>query len=321
MVAVQRSIWAFAHLNDKDDVDMMDDLAKQLMQELKDQRKAHETQMKELMQQMQDMRQNPANEVVGGGGGGGNVVPRHPRDPADILREKHQSVFSNLMKCADLKCYKFAHQKSIREWLRAFDTKIDILTKAVELPMAELNVASYVNMVRSKLDDEVVQDVTIKFASCNPALQWDTIAKDRLQEFLIDQYEHKEPEVAALLHVFGNKRFKKTTEDVKSHRSKFWDKLPTFVKPKDEAGRVKLVDILQRTLYYTSLDDAFIQEKLFEIPEAEQSYVKFYEAAVLAEAQRAHYKSATVESNVLDSSSAVSIHKVENLYPKSRDSY
>ena len=111
VVAVQRSIWAFAHLNDKDDVDMMDDLAKQLMQELKDQRKAHETQMKELMQQMQDMRQNPANNVVGGGGGG-NVVPRHPRDPADILREKHQSVFSNLMKCADLKCYIFAHQKT-----------------------------------------------------------------------------------------------------------------------------------------------------------------------------------------------------------------
>ena len=75
------------------------------------------------------------------------------------------------MKCADLKCYKVAHQKSIIEWLRAFDTNIDILTKAVELPMAELNVASYVNMVRSKLDDEVVQDVTIKFASCGIPLQ------------------------------------------------------------------------------------------------------------------------------------------------------
>ena len=69
-------------------------------------------------------------------------------------------------------------------------------------------------------------------------------------------------------------------------------------------------------MYYTSLDDPFIQKRLFEIPEAEQTYNKFHEASVLAEAQRAHYKSTTDEAVVLDAASAVSVNKVDNYNPR-----
>ena len=92
----------------------MEEVAKQLMQELKEQREAHKAQMAELIHQMER---------------GGAAA----RTPEVILREKQQSVFNNLMKCADLKSYKFTQQKTIREWLRAFDTKINIFS-GIQLP-------------------------------------------------------------------------------------------------------------------------------------------------------------------------------------------
>ena len=182
----------------------------------------------------------------------------------------------------------------------------------MDLKVEEITAPNYVNMLRSKLEDDICQDISIKFSVCDPVKKWETITKEDLQEFLIQQYETKEPPVAGLLHVFGSNRYKKTSEDIMTHRSKFWDKLPSFLKPKDDAGRVQLVDIMHRTLYYHSLDDPDIQKKLFEIPEADQSYNKFYETAILIESQRAHYKATANQAVVLDSASAVNVNKMDN---------
>ena len=110
------------------------------------------------------------------------------------------------MKCTDLKNYKFALQKGIREWLRAFDTKVDILAKAVDLKVEEITAANYVTTLRSKLEDDKCQDISIKFSVCDPVKKWETITKEDLHEFLIQQYETKEPPVAGLLHAFGSNR-------------------------------------------------------------------------------------------------------------------
>ena len=301
---------------------MNEEVARQLMTELKEQRESHKAamdlqrdqhkvQMEQLMNKIAELRA-PAVEAEGGDHGLGHVPVRQGRSPEQILLDKQQSVFANLMKCTDLKSYKFSQQKGIREWLRAFDTKVDILAKAVDLKVDQITAQNYVNMLRSKLEDEICQDISIKFSVCDPVLEWETITKEELHEFLIQQYETKEPPVAALLHVFGSNRYKKTSEDIMTHRSKFWDKLPAFLKPKNEAERLQLVDIMHRTLYYTSLDDADIQKKLFEIPEGDQSYNKFYETAILVESQRAHYKATANQAVVLDSASAVNVNKIEN---------
>ena len=290
---------------------MNEEVARQLMTELKEQRESHKSQMEQLMNKIAELRV-PGVEPEGEDHGLGHVPLRPARSPEQILLDKQQSVFSNLMKCTDLKNYKFSQQKGIREWIRAFDTKVDILAKAVDLKVDEITAPNYVNMLRSKLEDDVCQDISIKFSVCDPVLKWETITKVEIHEFLIQQYETKEPPVAALLHVFGSNRYKKTSEDIMTHRSKFWDKLPAFLKPKDEAERLQLVDILHRTLYYTSLDDADIQKKLFEIPEGDQNYNKFYEAAILVESQRAHYKATANQAVVLDSASAVNVNKMDN---------
>ena len=83
------------------------------------------------------------------------------------------------------------------------------------------------------------------------------------------------------------------------------------LKPATEAERIKLVDLLHRTLFYHSLDDAYLLQKLCEIVESDQNLNKFHEIAITA-GQREHYHDATQRDSVLDSSNSVEVNKVEN---------
>ena len=79
------------------------------------------------------------------------------------------------------------------------------------------------------------------------------------------------------------------------------------MKPKDDSEREKFVDLVLRTLFYFSLDDSYLQKKLSDISESDQTLLKFYETAILAEAQRLHYQETKEKAGILDSSSSVSV--------------
>ena len=95
---------------------MNEEVARQLMTELKEQRESHKAamdlqrdqhkvQMEQLMNKIAELRA-PAVEAEGGDHGLGHVPVRQGRSPEQILLDKQQSVFANLMKCTDLKNYK-----------------------------------------------------------------------------------------------------------------------------------------------------------------------------------------------------------------------
>ena len=82
--------------------------------------------------------------------------------------------------------------------------------------------------------------------------------------------------------------------------------------PTTEAEMKKCIDLLQRTLFYHALDDAFLQKELSNIPECDQSLSKFHDEALKADAKRHHYRDATEKGNVLDASTSVSVNKVDH---------
>ena len=98
---------------------------------------------------------------------------------------------------------------------------MDILAKSADLEIAQITAVNHVNLIRSKLECEAIQDMTIRLQTLNPALTWATVTVPRLRELLIEQYDKKQPKVAALLHLFGNTRYKMTSEDITSHRTRF----------------------------------------------------------------------------------------------------
>ena len=95
--------------------------------------------------------------------------------------------------------------------------------------------------------------------------------------------------------------------DVRNHYCKWFEQIPSCLKPKDDSEREKFVDLVLRTLFYFSLDDSYLQKKLSDISESDQTLLKFYETAISAEAQRLHYQETNEKAGILDSSSAVSV--------------
>ena len=173
----------------------------------------------------------------------------------------------------------------------------------------QLKDATYVNLIKSKLDFAVIQELDLKFAAQSPdPYKWDTVTKVNLCNLLVEQFGQKMPDVSALLKCFGSHRYKKLpTADVRNHYCKWFEQIPSCLKPKDDSEREKFVDLVLRTLFYFSLDDSYLQKKLSDISESDQTLLKFYETAILAEAQRLHYQETNEKAGILDSSSAVSV--------------
>ena len=269
--------------------------------------------MEKLVQRVETLTNAAVPPVVNMDAGA--VVNRGPpaKSPEDIHKEKILNVYQNLQKCSDIKSYRHSIQLNVREWLRMIDSRMGILATAVDLKTANIKDAEYVNLIKSKLDFAVIQELDLKFAAKSPdPYQWDSISKENLCKLLIEQFGQKEPDVAALLKCFGANRYKKAADvDVRNHYCRWWEQIPLCLKPSDAAGREKFVDLVLRTLFYFSLDDHDIQKKLSDIPELEQTLLKFYETAILAESQRSHYQDTNEKASILDASSAISVNKFE----------
>ena len=181
----------------------------------------------------------------------------HNRPPApgktaeDIRKDKYLSLYQNLQKCSDIKAYKHSLGINVREWLKMVDSQIGILSTAVDLKLTDIKDAEYVNLIRSKLDFVVLQEMELKFAAIKPnPYLWTTISTEQLSKLLIEQFGQKEPDLAALLKCFGANRYKKTTNvDVRNHYCRWWEQIPLCLKQTDEASREKFVDLVHRTLF------------------------------------------------------------------------
>ena len=271
--------------------------------------------MNKLIERIELLTNVQQTSVSGSVATGSNIRPHIPqvRSAEDIRKDKMLNLYQNLQKCSDIKSYKHSLQLNVGDWLKMIDSRMVILATAVDLKMTDIKDAEYVNLIKSKLDFAVVQELDLKFAANTPhPYQWGTITKENLCKLLIDQFGQSEPEVASLLKCFGAHRYKKTPNvDVRNHYCHWWEQIPLCLKPKDAAGREKFVDLVHRTLFYFSLDDHGLQKKLSDIPEAEQTLLKFYETAILAESQRSHYREANEKGGILDASSGISVNKFD----------
>ena len=267
----------------------------------------------------------------GGGGGSHAAHASRPlvRNPEDIIKEKYLSLYQNFQKCTKLKDYKFSTQENIREWIKRLDMMINNLATAVDLKVTDISNTNYINLVRSKLDYSVITELDLRFVAHAPdPLTWETVTKDQLYKLLIEHFGQHEPDVAAVLKCFSANRYKKGADiSCRNFYSKWMDKLPLCLKPTSDEEKDYFIDLIQRSLYYHALDDRYLEQKLSDIKESDQTLQAFHHESIRAEAQREHYQSVTATSNVLDSSNNVSVNKFENYtanknwqHPRSRGS-
>ena len=269
--------------------------------------------MEALMKKV-DLHSNSVNrDSDSDGASSGNAAPANSQSiPRDTRKEHYLTLFQNLQKSTKLKDYKISSQENVREWLKRFDLCIENLSKACDIDPATLTRDEYINLIKSRLDLSVLCEMELKFKSLTTATTWENVTKKDLHKYLIEQFGSKEPDLSTLMKYFGANRPKKSPDTkVKNFFCKWWEELPLCLKPTTDAEREACVSLLQRTLFYHALDDTYLQQKIADIPEAEQTLKAFNEAAQKAESQRHQYRDAAEKSNVLDAASNVSINKCD----------
>ena len=261
--------------------------------------------MEKLMKQVDSYSNGGSRNSDNVGTPSSNSVPRNAR------KDNYLTLFQNLQKSAKLKDYKISSQENVNEWIKRFDLCIENLSKACDIDPATLTKDEYINLIKSRLDLSVLCEMELKFKSLPTT--WEVVTKKDLHKYLIEQFGSKEPDLSTLMNYFGANRPKKSPDTkVKNFFCKWWEELPLCLKPTTDAEREACVSLLQRTLFWHALDDTYLQQKIADMPEVEQTLKSFNEAAQKAESQRHAYRDAAEKSNVLDAASNVNINKFDH---------
>ena len=238
---------------------------------------------------------------------------------AQAQQTNDQAKWSNLYNIIMLKSklpkFQPDNGENIRDFLEQLWDEISGSARNLcswDLETKPLSDPQYNELLLLKLDYSVKRDVLQKFKSYDPVLTWKTVSKVKIGGILLELYGNKKPQISCVLETFAHNRFKKSPEtSVVSFNCKWQEQLPLCLSPKTEEEKEAFHDLILRTAYYHALDDTYIQKELSNIPEEDQSLVKFQSEAIKAEARRIHFSDTAEKSVSLDSSSNISVNRTE----------
>ena len=290
------------------ELEQMKEMVHQLIQENAKVAQENAKMAQEGVQQKQDINRLIA-ALAEGRQQPGNHAP--PPDAAALRLEKLAKMGLALRKSSKVKDFKDTQESNIREWLKRFDQEVTQLKKMSGIA-DELQREEYVDLIKDKLDFAVLKRLDTAFPTRNPVLRWDQVTKDQLHKCLKDEFGSKETDVSSVLLQFGPNRLKKTPEMSVGEFYHLWqDQLPTCMLPTTNDERTKYVDLINRSLFYFSLEDKFLQEQISNLKDDDPTLKKFFDEAVIAEQKRKSFQEIGVSSSQLDSSGGVAVNKYE----------
>ncbi|CAL4213510.1 unnamed protein product [Meganyctiphanes norvegica] len=234
-----------------------------------------------------------------------------PLDPAVIRAEKVAKLSLALRKSHKVKDFKDTSETNIREWLKRFDQEAGSLKKMSGIN-DDLTRAEYIEVIKDKLEYQVVKRLDTVFVARQPAITWEAVTTAELHTCLKEEFGSKETDVSSLLCQFGPNRMKKTPEvSVNEFYHSWQEQLPDCMNPVTDVAKTEFVDLVRRSLFYFCLEDKYLQEQLCSMKDAEPSLKKYFDEAVAAEAKRRSFQEIGVSSSHLDSSAGVSVNKWE----------
>ncbi|CAL4184499.1 unnamed protein product [Meganyctiphanes norvegica] len=134
-----------------------------------------------------------------------------PLDPAVSRAEKVAKLSLALRKSHKVKDFKDASETNIREWLKRFDQEAGSLKKMSGIN-DDLTRSEYVEVIKDKLEYQVVKRLDAVFIAKRPAITWEAVTTVELHTCLKEEFGPKETDVSSLLCQFGPNRMKKTPE-------------------------------------------------------------------------------------------------------------
>ena len=138
----------------------------------------HKDEMNRLIAALAQRPQVQANQA--------GVVNQQP-DPVAVRASALSRVALGLRKSQKLKDFKHCQESDIKKWLRMFDIEVGAIKKIAGIN-GNLERQEYVDLLKDKLDSQVLTRLETAFPARDPVLRWDTVTKVQLHKCLLDQF-------------------------------------------------------------------------------------------------------------------------------------
>ena len=220
--------------------------------------------------------------------GGGPLQPQPIVQPeAAAVRAKNVADLKLAVRMSDkVKDFKEGQELKVQEWIRIFDDEITQLKNWNGI-VNDLELTTYVDCFKDKLDVNVVKRLDAAFKNQAPVITWANVTVGQLHDIMVREFGTKEPDVRAILLQFGPKRLKKAPDmSVATFYCKWQERLPTCMLPTDANKNDKFLDLVKRASFYVGLNDKYIQEHLYQLEGDDWTLETYYEEACLAEQKR-----------------------------------
>ena len=218
---------------------------------------------------------------------------------------KFQRVLNEFRKSTRVKEFS-PLQMNVEEWLQAVFDEVGIICATKGMKLTDLKDAQKVLLVRSRLPHKMVTQLEVFLKRENS--NFDDVTYVRFKELFEKHGGKSVPPVTAVMEIFGPDRIKKAKgTEMLHHVLDFKNKLPSCMHPKETDQDLKsFVDLMHRTAFFASIEEAEIRTALLKIPESKADYEEFTKVAI-----------ETAELLKGDKSSAEALKKVDGVQQSS----
>merc|ERR1712240_839634 len=142
----------------------------------------------------------------------------------------------------------------------------------------------YVPLFRSCLELVVVERVNQVLLSKGKT--WDNVSIEELKTYMKSEFGSRQTDVANVLKMWGPSRLtKRKDETAADHYFRFKQGFPECLKPQTDAEKDKYIDLMNRSMYFISLNDDYLQKELSDLKTADPTEKDFFDEVVSAEAR------------------------------------
>ncbi len=106
-------------------------------------------------------------------------------DPVAVRAATVAKIALSLRKSHKVKDFEHCQDADIKQWLRKFDMEVEAIKKIAGLD-GNLERQEYVDLLKGKLDYQVLRRLDTAFPARNPVLEWNTVTKVQLHKCLMD---------------------------------------------------------------------------------------------------------------------------------------
>lgn len=198
------------------------------------------------------------------------------RLPASV---KFTRVLDYFMKSNKIKPYN-PKSLNVDTWFLSVIDEINNICVAKHLDVNTLTEQQKVKLIKLKLPYDVKAQISKFCVRENTTI--DDVSVKKLKELMKKHCGITVPPEIEIMKLLGVERYVKPADVLMvEHVLGFQDRLPASVQPSDDIEELKKMrDLIQRTCFYASIDNAEVRKALIEIPEEKASYSEFTKVAI-----------------------------------------